>query len=56
MSDTEVAYILSEVVRVLDSNKVWNGKQYEYHSISPAKYLELKSRVELELDKLNLEI
>jgi hypothetical protein len=43
---------LSEVVRVLDSNKVWGGQSYTYHPISPAKYLALKERVELELAKL----
>lgn len=44
--------ILSEVVRVLESSKVWDGTQYSYHAISPAKYIPLKEKVDLELEKL----
>lgn len=44
--------ILSEIIRVLESSRVWDGMAYSYHPISPVKYLPLKEQIEQEIEKL----
>ena len=47
--------ILSEVIRVLDSQKVWNGQSYTYHPLRPELYRPLADKVSAEIDKIALE-
>jgi hypothetical protein len=44
--------ILADIDRLLDSNKVWGGMEWDYHPIHPAKYRPVAERVRAELDKL----
>ena len=47
--------ILSEVIRVLDSQKVWNGQSYTYYPLRPELYRPLADKVSAEIDKIALE-
>ncbi len=44
--------ILSEVLRVLDSQRIWAGMEFAYHPLSPTLYRPLRDKVSLELDKI----
>ncbi len=44
--------ILSDIDRLLDSNKIWGGQEWVYHPIHPAKYRPMAERVRAELNKL----
>jgi hypothetical protein len=44
--------ILSEVLRVLDSQRIWAGMEYTYHPLSPRVYRPLRDKVSIELDKI----
>lgn len=47
--------ILSEVLRVLDSSKIWGGMEWTYHPIHSFKYLPLMEKVRAELKTLAME-
>lgn len=47
--------LIVEMLTVLDSSRIWGGAGYEYHSISPVKYLPLKEKLELEMEALSKE-
>ena len=47
--------ILSDIHRLLDSNKIWGGQEWAYHPIHPAKYRPMAERVRAELGKLYAE-
>ena len=44
--------ILSEMAKLLDSSRVWSGMGWQYHAILPVKYLPLREKVTIEIDKL----
>lgn len=44
--------ILSEMSKLLDSARIWNGKEWSYSYLHPYKYLPLREKVSKELDKL----
>ena len=44
--------ILSEVLRVLDSQRIWSGMEFAYHPLSPTVYRPLRDKVSLELNKI----
>ena len=44
--------ILSEVLRVLESSRIWNGQGWTYHPIHPVKYEALIGKVRTELDRV----
>jgi hypothetical protein len=44
--------LLSDIHRLLDSNKIWGGQEWVYHPIHPAKYRPMALRVRAELNKL----
>ena len=47
--------ILSEVIRILDSQRVWNGQSYTYADLRPEFYRPLRDKVSAEIDKIALE-
>jgi hypothetical protein len=44
--------ILSEVLRVLDSSRVWGGMGWTHQPLAPFKYLPLREKVSDELMKI----
>ena len=47
--------ILSDIHRLLDSNKVWGGMEWVYYPILPEKYRPMSERVRAEIGKLYAE-
>ena len=47
--------ILSEVLRVLDSQRIWAGMEYTYHPIHPDKYKPVAVKVRKALYALRAE-
>lgn len=47
--------ILSDIHRLLDSNKIWGGQEWVYHPIHPTKYRPMAERIRSELRNLYTE-
>ena len=44
--------ILAEMSKLLDSSRIWGGQEWVYHPIHPVKYLPLREKIKIELDRL----
>ena len=47
--------ILADVEKLLNSNKIWNGKEWTYHPIHPSRYLPVAEKIRKALDDLQIE-
>jgi len=44
--------LLSELIRLFESQRAWSGQGWKYHDLRPDRYLPLRDKVMAEIDKL----